>query len=45
MEIITGLDVATESILLFLPPYMVWQLQMRIENKLRVIAAFGFRLW
>ncbi|KAH7064015.1 hypothetical protein BKA63DRAFT_176967 [Paraphoma chrysanthemicola] len=43
-SIITGLDVATESILLFLPPYMVWQLQMRIENKLRVIAAFGFRL-
>ena len=33
----------TEVILLILPAYLVWQLQMKASYKLRVIAAFCFR--
>ncbi|KAF2121707.1 hypothetical protein BDV96DRAFT_218452 [Lophiotrema nucula] len=43
-SIVTGLDVATEVIVLVLPPYLVWQLQMKTSYKLRVIAAFCFRI-
>lgn len=43
-SIITALDIMTESFTLMLPSYLVWQVQMRVETKLRVIAAFGFRL-
>ncbi|KAJ4294248.1 hypothetical protein N0V90_007938 [Kalmusia sp. IMI 367209] len=42
--VITGLDIATELILLLLPAYLVWQLQMKTTYKLRVIAAFCFRI-
>lgn len=42
--IITALDIATEVILLFLPAYLVWQLQMKTAYKMRVIAAFCFRI-
>jgi hypothetical protein len=43
-SIITALDVTTEAFTLILPSYLVWQVQMRVETKLRVIAAFAFRL-
>ncbi|KAF2261346.1 hypothetical protein CC78DRAFT_521904 [Lojkania enalia] len=42
-SIVTGLDVITEVVALILPPYLVWQLQMKSTYKLRVIAAFCFR--
>ncbi|KAF2744789.1 hypothetical protein M011DRAFT_528121 [Sporormia fimetaria CBS 119925] len=41
--VVTALDVTTEGLILTLPCYMVWQVQMRLQTKLRVIAAFGFR--
>ncbi|KAF2133572.1 hypothetical protein P153DRAFT_393382 [Dothidotthia symphoricarpi CBS 119687] len=43
-SVITSLDIGTEVLTLCLPPYMVWQLQMRVQDKLRVIVAFSFRL-
>lgn len=43
-SIVTGLDVATEAVLVLLPPYMVYLLQMKAQNKLRIIAAFCFRI-
>lgn len=43
-SIVTALDIGTEAVMLLLPPYLVWHLQMRVGNKLRVIAAFWFRL-
>ncbi|KAL1612384.1 hypothetical protein SLS60_000610 [Paraconiothyrium brasiliense] len=42
--VITALDVVTEIILLVLPAFLVWQLQMKASYKLRVIAAFCFRI-
>ncbi|KAF2203202.1 hypothetical protein GQ43DRAFT_279254 [Delitschia confertaspora ATCC 74209] len=43
-SVVTGLDVITEVISLVIPPYLVWQLQMKTEFKLRVISAFSFRI-
>ncbi|KAF1975933.1 hypothetical protein BU23DRAFT_456954 [Bimuria novae-zelandiae CBS 107.79] len=43
-SVITALDVVTEVILLLLPAYLVWQLQMKTSYKLRVIVAFCFRI-
>ena len=43
-SLITALDIATESLTLVLPSFMVWQVQMKVETKLRVIAAFSCRL-
>lgn len=43
-SVITALDVLTEVILLLLPAYLVWQLQMKTSYKLRVIVAFCFRI-
>ncbi|KAF2441589.1 hypothetical protein P171DRAFT_446447 [Karstenula rhodostoma CBS 690.94] len=43
-SVITALDITTEAILLLLPGYLVWQLQMKTGYKLRVIAAFCFRI-
>lgn len=43
-SVITALDVASEGLTLSLPAYLVWKIQMKVETKLRVIAAFGFRL-
>lgn len=34
----------TELLAFLLPIYLVWQLQMKVKTKLRVITAFGFRL-
>jgi hypothetical protein len=43
-SVVTGLDVITEVISLIIPPYLVWQLQMKTAFKLRVISAFSFRI-
>ncbi|KAF2625636.1 hypothetical protein BU25DRAFT_388559 [Macroventuria anomochaeta] len=43
-SLVTALDVTSEGLTLILPSYMVWQVQMKVETKLRVIAAFCFRL-
>ncbi|ORY09607.1 hypothetical protein BCR34DRAFT_589210 [Clohesyomyces aquaticus] len=43
-SIVTALDVITEVTTLLIPPYLVWQLQMRTSYKLRVVAAFCFRV-
>ncbi|KAJ8115717.1 hypothetical protein OPT61_g2695 [Boeremia exigua] len=42
--LITALDMMTESLVLGLPSYMMWQVQMRVKTKLRVVFAFSFRL-
>lgn len=42
--VITALDIVTEVILLVLPVYLVWHLQMKPSYKMRVIAAFCFRI-
>ncbi|KAF9738730.1 hypothetical protein PMIN06_011150 [Paraphaeosphaeria minitans] len=43
-SVITALDIVTEVILLVLPAYLVWQLQMKTSYKLRIVAAFCFRI-
>ncbi|OCK78851.1 hypothetical protein K432DRAFT_383549 [Lepidopterella palustris CBS 459.81] len=43
-EIVIALDVATELIFVFLPIYLVWDLQMAFDLKARVFIAFLFRL-
>ncbi|KAK3117304.1 hypothetical protein LTR53_001485 [Teratosphaeriaceae sp. CCFEE 6253] len=43
-QVITALDIITEALLLALPVYLVWGLQMRIKRKAMIIAAFYLRL-
>ncbi len=44
-SLITALDMISEGLVLGLPSYMVWQVQMQVSLKLRVVFAFSFRLW
>ncbi|KAK1073302.1 hypothetical protein LTR74_002011 [Friedmanniomyces endolithicus] len=43
-QAITGLDITTEVLLLALPVYLVWGLQMPMRKKTMIIAAFYLRL-
>ncbi|KZM28293.1 hypothetical protein ST47_g559 [Ascochyta rabiei] len=43
-SLVTALDVTTEIMTLVLPSYLVWQVQIGMKTKFRVIAAFCFRI-
>ncbi|KAH6622426.1 hypothetical protein C7974DRAFT_222097 [Boeremia exigua] len=43
-RVITGLDIATELMILVLPLQLVWKLQMRPKSKFVVIMAFWLRI-
>ncbi|OCL14761.1 hypothetical protein AOQ84DRAFT_358631 [Glonium stellatum] len=43
-KLVVAFDVITEVLLVVLPIYLVWSVQMGVKFKLRVVLAFSFRL-